>query len=48
MSATPSASANKTNLPESIEAVLHLLEAADYVADRALATVLFLPQSFMK
>ena len=42
MSATPSASANKTNLPESIEAVLHLLEAADYVADRALATVLFL------
>ena len=42
MSATSPASASKTHLPESIEAVLHLLEGADYVADRALATVLFL------
>ncbi len=35
-------SGTKVQTPDSIEAVLRLLEGADYVADRALATVLFL------
>ena len=35
-------SRTKVQTPDSIEAVLSLLEGADYVADRALATVLFL------